>query len=118
MREPVRNETLLLGHPCQRTRLGADGGAESRDYRLAELEAEGEEMSTGYSDKGQNMLQRAVMQHLSLTEWRLARRLPVPAGDMMLSRLVHNGWIEMRGENHLVEIRLTDTGLRSIRSRI
>jgi predicted transcriptional regulator len=58
------------------------------------------------------------MEHLSLTEWRLAQRLPVPAGDMMLSRLVHNGWIELRGENHLTEIRLTDKGLKAIRSRI
>jgi hypothetical protein len=75
-------------------------------------------MSTGYSDKGLNMLQRAVMQHLSLTEWRLAKRLPVPAGDMMLGRLVLQGWIDMRGEDHLVEVKLTEAGLQKLRSRI
>ena len=75
-------------------------------------------MSTGYSDKGLNMLQRAVMQHLSLTEWRLAKRLPVPAGDMMLARLIHSGWVEMRGETHLPEIRITELGLQKLRLRI
>jgi hypothetical protein len=54
-------------------------------------------MIIGSSGKGPNMTQRAVMQHLSLTDWKLANRLPIPAGEMMLSRLAHLGWIEMRG---------------------
>jgi hypothetical protein len=58
------------------------------------------------------------MQHLSVTEWRLAKRLPVPAGDMMLSRLVHSGWIVMRGEHHLAEIKLTEAGLKALRTSI
>jgi hypothetical protein len=69
-------------------------------------------------DKGANMSQRAVMQHLSLTDWKLANRLPIPAGEMMLSRLAHLGWIESRGEDHLKEVRLTETGLKKMRSRI
>jgi hypothetical protein len=80
--------------------------------------AESKEMNTDYPGKGVNMLQRAVMQHLSSTEWRLAKRLPVPAGDMMLGRLVLQGWIDMRGEDHLVEVKLTEAGLQKLRSRI
>jgi Mn-dependent DtxR family transcriptional regulator len=68
--------------------------------------------------KGPNMTQRAVMQHLSLADWKLANRLPIPAGEMMLSRLAHLGWIEMRGENHHTEVRLTEAGLKAMRSRI
>jgi hypothetical protein len=68
--------------------------------------------------KGPNMSQRAVMQHLSLTEWKIASRLPVRAGEMTLSRLAHHGWIETRGEHHHMEIMLTQVGLRAMRSRI
>jgi hypothetical protein len=67
---------------------------------------------------GANMSQRAVLQYLSLTDWKLANRLPIPAGEMMLSRLVLNGWIEMRGEDALREVRLTEAGLKTMRSRI
>jgi hypothetical protein len=75
-------------------------------------------MTIGSPDKGPNMTQRAVMQHLSLADWKLANRLPIPAGEMMLSRLAHLGWIEMRGENHHTEVRLTEAGLKKMRSRI
>ena len=68
--------------------------------------------------KGPNMTQRAVMQHLSLTEWKIANRLPVRAGEMTLSRLAHHGWIETRGEHHHVEVRLTETGLKKMRSKL
>ncbi len=60
---------------------------------------------------------RAVMQQLSLTEWKIANRLPVRAGEMTLSRLAHHGWIETRGEHHHVEVRLTETGLKKMRSK-
>jgi Mn-dependent DtxR family transcriptional regulator len=75
-------------------------------------------MTIGSPGKGPNMTQRAVMQHLSLTDWKLANRLPIPAGEMMLSRLAHLGLIEMRGENQQTEVRLTDAGLKAMRSRI
>jgi hypothetical protein len=65
-----------------------------------------------------NMSQRAVMQHLSLTDWKLANRLPIPAGEMMLSRLAHEGWIEMRGEKLHTEVRLTTAGTTAMRSRV
>ena len=68
--------------------------------------------------KGPNMTQRAVMQHLSLADWKLAHRLPMPAGEMMLGRMAQLGWIELRGEDHLKEIRLTEAGLGKMRSRI
>ena len=74
-------------------------------------------MTIGSAGKGPNMLQRAIMQHLSLTDWKLANRLPIPAGEMMLSRIAHLGWIEMRGEDHRTEIRLTAAGLKMMRSR-
>jgi hypothetical protein len=64
------------------------------------------------------MTQRAVMQHLSLTDWKLANRLAIPAGEMMLSRIAHLGWIEVRGENHQAEVRLTEAGLEAMRSKI
>ena len=73
-------------------------------------------MTIGSPGKGPNMPQRAVMQHLSLTDWKMANRLPIPAGEMMLSRLAHLGWIEMRGENYLTQVRLTDAGLKKMRS--
>ena len=31
------------------------------------------------------MSQRAILQYLSLTDWKLAHRLPIRAGEMMLS---------------------------------
>ena len=34
-----------------------------------------------------NMAQRAVMQYLSLDDWKVAARLPIPAGELMLSRI-------------------------------
>jgi Mn-dependent DtxR family transcriptional regulator len=54
---------------------------------------------------------------LSITEWKLAHRLPVRAGEMMLATLAHLGWIEMRGDNHLTEIRLTEAGLKAMQRR-
>ena len=68
--------------------------------------------------KGLNMSQRAVMQHLSLTEWKVASRLPIRAGEMMLSGLAHHGWIDTRGEYHLMEVRLTEAGLSKMRSKL
>lgn len=68
--------------------------------------------------KGPNMSQRAVMQYLSLTEWKIASRLPIRAGAMMLSGLAHYGWIETRGERHHMEVRLTEVGLKKMHSKI
>ena len=68
--------------------------------------------------KGANMSQRAVMQHLSLTDWKLANRLPIPAGEMTLSRLVQQGWIEIQGKKHNTVARLTAAGLRAMRSPV
>ena len=58
------------------------------------------------------------MQHMSRTDWKLSNRLPIRAGEMMLSRLVLNGWIELRGEDHHTEVRLTEAGLEKMRSRV
>ena len=65
-----------------------------------------------------NMSQRAVLQYLSLTDWKLAYRLPIPVGEEMLSRLAQLGWIETRGEKHHTEVRLTEAGFKAMRSRI
>ena len=46
------------------------------------------------------MSRRAVMRHLSSTEWKLANRLAIPAGETTLSRLVLQDWIETEGEDH------------------
>lgn len=68
--------------------------------------------------KGPNMIQRAVLQHLSLTEWKLAHRLPIPAGEMTLGRLIQKGWIETQGKDHNMVARLTEAGVKAMRSKI
>jgi hypothetical protein len=68
--------------------------------------------------KGPNMSQRAVMQHLSLTDWKLTHRLPIPAGEMMLSRTVQQGWIEIQGKDHNTMVRLTEAGHKAMRSPV
>jgi hypothetical protein len=80
--------------------------------------AEGEEMTGKNPGKILDMRKRTILQHLSLTDWKLAARLPIPASEMTLSRLVHQNWIEMRGENQQTEVRLTEAGLEAMRSRI
>jgi len=65
-----------------------------------------------------NMAQRALMQYLSLGEWKIVYRLPVPAGELMLSRILEYGWIEMQGEKQHTAIKLTAAGLKALRSRI
>jgi hypothetical protein len=45
-------------------------------------------------------------------------RLPVPAGEMTMSRLVLHGWIETQGKDHKTVARLTEAGLKALRSRI
>jgi hypothetical protein len=65
-----------------------------------------------------NMRQRTVLQHLSLADWRMVDRLPVKAGEMTLSRLLHHGWIECRGEKQHMAVRLTPAGLKAMRSPI
>ena len=68
--------------------------------------------------KGANMSQGAVMQHMSRTDWKLANRLPIRAGEMMLSRLVSQGWIEIQGKDHNTVVRLTEAGLNAMRSPV
>ena len=65
-----------------------------------------------------NMAQRAVMQYLSLDDWKVAARLPIPAGELMLSRIRNYGWIEIRGEKHHTAIKLTAAGFQAMRSAI
>jgi len=65
-----------------------------------------------------NMRQRTVLQHLSLADWKMVDRLPVSAGEMTLSRLLHHGWIESRGEKQRTAVRLTPAGLAAMRSPI
>ena len=68
--------------------------------------------------KGANMSQGAVMQHMSRTDWKLANRLPIRAGEMMLSRLVSQGWIEIQRKDHNTVVRLTEAGLNAMRSPV
>jgi hypothetical protein len=73
-------------------------------------------MTSGKPGKGANMARRAVMQHLSLTDWKLANRLPIPAGKLMLSRMAHLGWIEIQGIDYMTIARLTEAGVKAMRS--
>ena len=70
-------------------------------------------MTTG--NPSANMSQRAILQYLSLTDWKLAHRLPIRAGEMMLSRLVSQGWIEIQGKDHNTVVRVTEAGLKGMR---
>jgi len=72
----------------------------------------------GRPESGITMSQRAVLQCLSLTEWKIAQRLPIRAGELMLSRLALNGWIELRGDQNNTEARLTEAGLTKMQSPI
>ena len=65
-----------------------------------------------------NMAQRAVMQYLSLDGWKIAARLPIPAGELLLNRIRSYGWVEIQGEKHHTSIRLTPAGLQAMRSAI
>jgi hypothetical protein len=65
-----------------------------------------------------NMSQRAVMQYLSLAEWKAVSQLPVPAGPAMLDRINGLGWIERRGMKPRTEIRLTASGLKAMRAHV
>ena len=69
-------------------------------------------------NKSANMSQRAILQYLSLTDWKLANRLPIPAGEMLLSRLVSQGWIEIQGRDHNTVVRLTKSGLEAMQSKV
>ena len=75
-------------------------------------------MTIASSAKGPNMTHRAIMQHLSLADWKLANRLPIPAGEMTIGRLVKNGWIEIQGKDHNTVVRLTEAGLKAMRSPV
>jgi hypothetical protein len=72
-------------------------------------------MSGKKSAEVPNMRQRTVLQHLSLADWRMANRLPVSAGEVTLSGLLHHGWIESRGEKQRTAVRLTPAGLKAMR---
>src|SRR5258705_11940835 len=60
---------------------------------------ESKQVMTGkHSAEFPNMPQRAVMQYLSLNDWKIAARLPIPPGELMLSRIRNYGWIEIPDE--------------------
>ena len=61
------------------------------------------------------MAQRTIMQYLSLDDWKIAARLPIPAGELMLSRIHNYGWIEIRGERQHTAIKLTPAGREAMR---
>jgi hypothetical protein len=88
------------------------------DERMTPLvELQGEQM-TDNSSLVPNMAQRSLMQYLSIDDWNIAAHLPIPAGELMLSRMREFGWIESRGEKHKMAIRLTPAGLKAMRSPI
>ncbi len=58
------------------------------------------------------------MQYLSLDDWKVAARLPLPADELMLSRIRNSSWIEVRGEKHRTAIMLAPAGLKAMRSAI
>jgi hypothetical protein len=75
-----------------------------------------QEVTGKHSAEFPNMAQRAVMQYLSLDDWKIAARLPIPASELMLSRIRNHGWIEIRGKKQHTAIKLTSAGLKAMRS--
>ena len=63
-----------------------------------------------------NMSQRAVMQCLSLEDWKIVAHLPIPAGELTLKRIRDYGWIESRGEKQHAAVRLTPEDFKATRS--
>ena len=89
-----------------------------KDPRASDLPRKQRGMTGKQSTEFPNMAQRAVMQYLSLDDWKIAARLPIPAGELMLSRIRNYGWIEIRGEKNHTAIKLTPAGLKAMRSAI
>jgi hypothetical protein len=75
-------------------------------------------MTDGRSTLSANMNQRAVMQYLSLAEWKRIAHLPIPAGLVMLDRIHKLGWIELRGKEPRTEIRLTALGREAMQAPV
>jgi hypothetical protein len=55
------------------------------------------------------------MQYLSLDDWKIAARLPIPMGELMLSRMRNYGWIKIRGKEQHPAIKLTPAGHKALR---
>ena len=64
-----------------------------------------------------DLRKRTVLQYLSLTDWKMVARLPIPS-ETTLSRLKHQGWIEIRGKDQRTEAKLTAAGLKAMQSQI
>lgn len=62
-----------------------------------------------------NIRQRSVMRCLSLTEWKIVRRLPVAVGATALGTMARNGWIDVRGAEPDTEAQLTQKGDEAMR---
>jgi hypothetical protein len=75
-------------------------------------------MSISSLAKGPNMIHRAVMQHLSLTDWKSPNRLPIPASGNDAQPDGSQGWIEMQSKDYHTVVRLAEAGLKSMRSPI
>ena len=75
-----------------------------------------QEVTGKHSAEFPNMAQRTVMQYLNLDDWKIVARLPIPASELMLSRIRSYGWIEIRGEKQHTAIKLTPAGLKAMRS--
>jgi len=55
---------------------------------------------------------------LRYVDWKIAARLPIPAGELLRNRIRTYGWVEIQGEKHHTAIRLTPAGLQAMRSAI
>ena len=93
-------------------------GANSPEGQASDLLRKQTGMTGKQSAEFPNMAQRAVMQYLSLDDWKVAARLPIPAGELLLNRIRSYGWVEIQGEKHHTAIKLTPAGLQAMRSAI
>jgi hypothetical protein len=64
------------------------------------------------------MTPRAIMQHLNLVDWKLANRLPNPGRRNDTEPAGPTGLVEIQGKDHDTVVRLTEAGLKAMRSQL
>lgn len=65
-----------------------------------------------------NSLHRQVMQRLRSGEWKAFSKLDFKIGAPLLRRLIGHGWVEVRGAERGLEIRMTPKGFEAVMAKI
>ena len=65
-----------------------------------------------------NMAHRQILHHLRSGEWKFATKLPVLASENAVEKMLATGWLERRGPDDKLEIRLTAAGLDALKAPV